>query len=84
MKCYNCKAEIEAHPNYPQVKVWHDKDSEPKRVHKCPPEQKIIQDGKWKGFTHKEMAEITTNQERIHNAYLERLKAMFKSPYTND
>lgn len=84
MKCYRCQAEIEAHPNYPQVKVWHDKGSEPPRVHQCPPQAKIIQDGKWKGFTHREAADISINQDRIHRAYLAKLRMMFASPYAKE
>ena len=71
-----------AHPNYPSVKVWHDKDTDPPIIHKCAPQEKIIQDGKWKGFTHREAADININQERIHKAYLVRLREQFKSPYS--
>jgi hypothetical protein len=81
MKCYNCQAEIVAHPNYPQIKIWHDAGSEPPRPHKCPPKEKLIEFGKWKGFTFKEAADISTNQERIHREYLARLREFFKSPY---
>ena len=82
MKCYRCQNEIVAHPNYADgVKVWHDKDTEPPRVHQCPPKDKIIQDGKWKGFSHRQAADISINQERIHKAYLAKLRDMFASPY---
>jgi hypothetical protein len=84
MKCYSCNAEIVAHPNYPQVKVWLDKDSEPPRPHKCPPKEKIIQYGKWRGFTYKEAADISSNQERIHREYLAKLREKFRSPWIKD
>ena len=84
MKCHRCQAEIEAHPNYPAVKVWHNKGTDPPIIHQCPPQAKIIQDGKWKGFTHREAADISINQERIHSAYLARLRQQFKSPYAKE
>jgi hypothetical protein len=85
MQCYRCHAEIVPHPNYADgVRVWHEKGSEPPRVHQCPPQAKIIQDGKWRGFTHKEAADISINQDRIHRAYLAKLRAMFVSPYAKE
>jgi hypothetical protein len=70
------------HPNYSDgVRVWLEANIEPPRAHQCPAQEKIIADGKWKGFTHREAADISINQERIHNAYLDRLREQFKSPY---
>ena len=70
-----------AHPNYPSVKVWHDKDTDPPIIHKCPPQDKIIQDGKWKGFTAREAADIRDHVETTHAKYLASLRLKFKSPY---
>jgi hypothetical protein len=81
MRCYSCQAEIVAHPNYPQIKIWHDAGSEPPRPHKCPPKEKLIEFGKWKGFDYKTAAEITDHVNRTHKVYLESLRQMFKSPY---
>ena len=85
MKCHRCQNEIVAHPNYSDgVRIWHDAGSEPPRVHQCPPQAKIIQDGKWRGYTHKEAADISINQDRIHRKYLASLRAMFASPYEKE
>ena len=73
------------HPNYSDgVRVWLEANVEPPRPHQCPPEEKIIQQGKWKGFTHKEAAEIRDHVETTHAKYLARLRAMFVSPYAKE
>jgi hypothetical protein len=81
MKCYSCSAEIVPHPNYPQVKVWLEPNTEPPRPHKCPPKDKVIQNGKWRGYTFKEAFEIMDHVEKTHAKYLASLREMFRSPY---
>lgn len=73
---------IVPHPNYTDgVKVWHDENTDPPRVHVCPPEARIIHHGKWRGFTFKEAAEIKDHVETTHRKYLDSLREKFKSPY---
>jgi hypothetical protein len=84
MKCYSCGQAIEAHPNYPTCKVWHNAGTDPPIIHKCPPKEKVITNGRWVGFTVKEANAISLNQERIHSAYLASLREKFRSPWIKD
>jgi hypothetical protein len=43
-------------------------------VHVCNPKDAVIQDGKWKGFTFKEMAEMWYANKIKDKARLERLE----------
>jgi hypothetical protein len=80
MKCFNCNLEgLQCHENWPATKILINPQTQ--APHQCDPRDIIIREGKWRGFSRREAAQISTNQERIHNEYLAKLREMFKSPY---
>lgn len=83
MRCYNCNAEgLECHSNWPATKILLNPQTG--APHNCDPRNIIITKGKWAGWSRGESARITLNQERIHSAYLQRLREKHKSPYEKE
>lgn len=57
LRCYRCALDgLIPHEAWPAVRVLIDPNTG--MPHKCDPKDAVIQDGKWKGFTFKEMAKL--------------------------
>jgi hypothetical protein len=55
--CHLCGRKfLICHEAWPKVRILIDPDTG--MPHKCNPSQQIIQDGKWRGYTFKEMAKL--------------------------
>ena len=80
MRCFNCNAEgLKPHDNWPATRILINPQTE--TPHVCDRRDIIIKQGKWRGFSFREAAEINDHVNKTHLKYLASLRELFRSPY---
>lgn len=78
MRCYRCGSEnLEPHAAFPQIKVFIDRNTG--MIHKCNPQNTIIQEGKWKGYTYQQMAAIWWDRKQADKKRLAEIREQSKA-----